>query len=108
MKQSLTTKLIAYFLVFSILPLIAVGLFTYDNGKKAIEKQTFEYLTATTDLREEMINTWISENEKEAVIIAGSPVFEKNTERLLTRVSTEPIYLRAYEDTEKYLKTEIN
>ncbi len=107
MKQSLTTKLIAYFLVFSILPLIAVGLITYDNGKKAIEEQTFEYLAATTELREEMINTWISENEKEAVIIAGSPVFEKNTERLLTRVSTEPIYLRAYEDTEKYLKTAI-
>lgn len=105
MKRSLTTKLITYFLVFSILPLIVVGLITYDNGKKAIEKQTFEYLTATTQLKEEMINTWISENEKGVLLIAGSPVFEKNTGRLLTRVKADPIYLRAYEDTGEYLET---
>ena len=107
MKRSLTTKFIAYFLVFSILPLIAVGLITYGSGKDAIEKQTFEYLTTTTELREEMINTWISENEKEIMLIAGSQIFEKNTARLLTRVETDPVYLRAYEDTVEYLETAV-
>ena len=103
MKRSLTTKFILYFLVFSILPLIAVGLITYDSGKNAIEKQTFNYLTATTGQREEMVNTWISENEKEILLIATSPIFEKNTARLLTRIEADPVYLRAYEDTVEYL-----
>jgi two-component system NtrC family sensor kinase len=105
MKRSLTTKFIAYFLVFSILPLITVGLITYISGKNAIEEQTFEYLTATAEHREETINTWISENEKEAVFIAGSSIFEKNTARLLTRIEADPVYLRAYEDMVKYLET---
>ncbi|MBU2559329.1 cache domain-containing protein, partial [archaeon] len=105
MKRSLTTKFIAYFLVFSILPLIAVGLITYDSGKSAIEKQTFEYMTATTEHREEMVNTWISNNEREMLLIATSPIFEKNTARLLTRIEADPVYLRAYEDTVKYLAT---
>jgi two-component system NtrC family sensor kinase len=105
MKRSLTTKFIAYFLVFSIVPLIAVGLITYGTGKNAIEKQTFDYLTATTAHREEMVNTWISNNEKDILMIATSPIFEKNTARLLTRIEADPVYLRAYEDTIEYLKT---
>jgi two-component system sensor kinase len=103
MKQSLTTKFIAYFMVFSILPLIAVGLITYGSGKNAIEEQTFEYLTATTELRKGTVNTWISNNEKEILLIATSPIFEENTARLLTRIEADPVYLRAYEDTVEYL-----
>ena len=103
MKQSLTTKFIAYFMVFSILPLIAVGLITYGSGKNAIEEQTFGYLTATTELREDTVNTWISENEKELSLIATSHIFEENSARLLTRIEADPVYLRAYEDTEEYL-----
>lgn len=105
MKRSLTTKFVAYFLVFSIVPLIAVGLITYGTGKNAIEKQTFDYLTATTAHREEMVNTWISNNEKDILLIATSPIFEKNTARLLTRIEADPVYLRAYEDTVDYLET---
>ncbi len=105
MKRSLTTKFILYFLVFSILPLIAVGIITYGSGKAAIEKQTFEYLTATTESGEEIVDNWISENEKEAMLIAGSPIFEKNTARLFTRIEADPVYLRAYEDTSEYLES---
>lgn len=105
MKRSLTTKLIIYFLFFSILPLATVGLITYDNGKRAIEKQTFQHLTATTQLKEEIINTWISEDEKDILLIASSPILEKNTAKLFARVKADPISLRAYEEIQEYMKT---
>jgi signal transduction histidine kinase len=94
-----------YFLIFSIIPLIIVGFMAYENGKKAIEKQAFNSLTTTTTLKEEELNNWIAENEREIQLLARSPVVQKNSVRLITHIKTDPVYLRAYEEMSEYFKT---
>ncbi|MFH1774499.1 MAG: ATP-binding protein [Methanobacteriota archaeon] len=101
----LKIRLMAYFLIFSIVPLTVVGFMAYESGRKAIEVQSFNYLTTATALKEEEIEAWIANKEKEIVLLARSPAVQKNSLRLATHIKTDPVYTRAYEDMFYEFKT---
>lgn len=102
--MGLMIKLMVYFLTFSIVPLTVIGFMAYDSGRRAIEAQTSNYLTTTTVLKEGEIEAWIDEKEREVLLLARSPVVQKNSFRLGTRTKGDPIYMRAYEDLLNQLK----
>lgn len=107
MKRSLTTKLVFYFLILSFIPLAAAGYTAYENGKKAIEKQTFNYLTATTQLKEEEIEGWIEENKRGLQLLSFSPILKKNIPILLSARLDSPLYMRAYEESQELFEQTI-
>lgn len=108
MKTPLAAKLMVYFLLFSVIPLIIVGYTAYENGRKAIEAQTFDYLTATTQLKEEEIEGWIEENEKTLKFLSYSPLLGKNIPILLsTHREGDPIYMRAYEEVLEFFRNSV-
>ncbi|MBI5254034.1 MAG: HAMP domain-containing protein [Euryarchaeota archaeon] len=103
--MGLMIKLTVYFLIFSIVPLTVIGFMAYDSGRRAIEAQTSNYLTATTVLKEGEIEAWIDKKEREILLLARSPVVQKNSFRLAARMKGDPIYMRAYEDMLTQFKT---
>jgi signal transduction histidine kinase len=97
-------KLMGYFLMSSLIPIFIVGFMAYDSGQRAIEKQTSEYLITTANLRAEELNRWISVEEIEVELLAGSAVIQRSAPRVVTRTQAEPVYKRAYEEMLAYLR----
>jgi|Deesub1362A_J573_1020465.scaffolds.fasta_scaffold00105_75 signal transduction histidine kinase len=99
MKISLTSKLVLYFLSLSILPLSIVGYALYENGKEAIERQTFSYLDTATQMQEGELDLWLGKNIDALRLLTFSPILEKNAPILATsRIKADPVYMRAYEE----------
>ena len=55
LKKSLNTKLIALFLLVSIMPIAIVGYISYANSEKALEKEQFAKLSALSETNEEAV-----------------------------------------------------
>lgn len=104
-RRGLMAKLMGYFLMSSLIPIFIVGYMAYDSGQRAIEKQTSDYLTTTANLRAEELNRWISVEEIEVELLAGSPVVQRNAPRVIARTQADPVYKRSYEEMLDYFKS---
>ncbi len=102
--MGLMIKLMVYFLIFSIVPLTLIGFMAYESGRNAIEVQTSNYLTTTTILKEREIEAWINKKERAILLLARSPIAQKNSLRLAPRMKGDPVYMRAYEDMQAQFK----
>ena len=69
--KSIQTRLIYWFLILSLVPLlIALGI-TYFQRAQAIESSTFEKLTAIRDLKVQQLSRWLDEGSGDLMTIAG-------------------------------------
>lgn len=70
-RGSIRKKLMLIFLALSLVPTLAVGLFTYLQNRQTIEQITREDLSRSAELTDSAINRWISERMDDMQVIAG-------------------------------------
>jgi PAS domain S-box-containing protein len=63
--MKLTGKLIVSFLLLSLIPTAAVGYLAFNHGRRTIERDTINHLTATTILKEAEFERWIAKSKRE-------------------------------------------
>jgi signal transduction histidine kinase len=103
-RRGLMTKLLGYFLMSSLIPIFIVGYMAYDSGQRAIEKQTSQYLLITANLRAEELERWVSVEEIEVQLLAGSAPFQRSAQRIVTRGEADPVYKRSHEEIINYFR----
>jgi hypothetical protein len=68
--KSIKTRLTYWFLLLSLIPLLATLGITYYQQVKTIESATFDKLTAIRDLKKERLIDWLDERKKEVTVVS--------------------------------------
>jgi PAS domain S-box-containing protein len=72
----LAPKLTLIFFVIAIVPLVIVGVATYEISRQTILRQTIYHLISTNILKEAELNRWIEDGKGELERLAGRPYFK--------------------------------
>jgi Cache domain/His Kinase A (phospho-acceptor) domain len=86
--QPLTDKVASVFLLLALLALAVVGGVTFIQAREALKQAAFDRLEVTASLKEEEINRWFEDQERDFLLITRSPDVQSNLKVLLS--STEP------------------
>ncbi|MCB0208694.1 MAG: HAMP domain-containing protein [Anaerolineae bacterium] len=70
--NSLQTKLLGFFLALSLLPLLAIGIFTDWQIEQALYTHATDELATLANIQADEINAWLSDRKREMKVIAGS------------------------------------
>ncbi len=95
--MNLTSKLIAVFLLLSIVPLSLVGYLSYSRGRHAIERDTVNSLLTNTLLKEAEFKQWIDDSESDTRLLAQRPLVRQYAAVLVSRDPANPEYQAAYD-----------
>jgi signal transduction histidine kinase/HAMP domain-containing protein len=85
--MKLLTKLLLLLVLLTTLPLAAVGVIAYENGRRTIEQNMFDHLTAVDTLKVASFERWIIDNEQALVAQAQRPTLRAQIAVLATHVS---------------------
>ncbi|MCP4989557.1 MAG: hypothetical protein GY928_26940, partial [Colwellia sp.] len=69
-------KLIGCFLLMTMIPLLAVSIISYYNGKKAVEQRLIEQLTSIADLKKSELQGWLRERLLDTNVISRNKFLE--------------------------------
>lgn len=95
-RRGLSEKLIAYYLVVSLISLSTIGYMAFHNGKKTIERQVENHLITTATLKEQGVYDWIRYHEAANKRLAMSPYVIENTALLNVRSESGMEHTGAY------------
>lgn len=70
MRINLSTKIISLFILGGIIPMVAIGILSYINSSKSLEKQAFNQLTAVRDIKRAFIDDWFTKRKCNIVTFA--------------------------------------
>jgi PAS domain S-box-containing protein len=73
---SIRGKLIGYFLLITMIPLLTVSIISYYNGKEAVEQRVIEQLTSIADLKKIELQSWLQERLLDTKIISSNKFLE--------------------------------
>ena len=83
--KKISTRIIYWFLLLSLIPLLTALVITYFQRKQVIEANAFNKLIAIKDLKVQQLNYWLGERSGDLKVIAGDfeiqeleLIFEKN------------------------------
>ncbi|MBI2472286.1 MAG: hypothetical protein HYV59_13780 [Planctomycetes bacterium] len=74
MKMNLSTKIISLFVLGGVIPMVAIGILSYNSSSKALEKQAFNQLVSVRNTKQVNINDWFNERKANMVTLAESPL----------------------------------
>jgi len=74
--NSIGGRLIAWFLIFSLVPLIGISTFNYLTSKTNMTNNAISNMNATANLTADVLNDWLNEKIEVANNIGQNPVFE--------------------------------
>jgi signal transduction histidine kinase len=94
----LATRLTAFFLALSIVPLVIVGYLAFDSGRRSIEQDTFNRLISTTILKEAEFERWVEGNERVLRALAIGSGFRQDAAALASLDPAYPAYQAARRD----------
>ena len=70
-RRSLMTRLVASFLLLSVLMVGVVGVVAYLRAKSSLEGTVFDRLGAASELKADSLDRWIDEQRRNVVFVAG-------------------------------------
>ncbi len=70
-RRSLMARLVASFLILSVLMVAVVGLVAYLRAKSSLEGTVFDRLHAASELKADSLDRWIDEQRRNVVFVAG-------------------------------------
>ncbi|MEJ2207568.1 MAG: GAF domain-containing protein [Anaerolineae bacterium] len=110
LPSSLFARLLIYFVLLAVIPLITVGAITYYQGQRTLRDNILDHLTTTAILKEEEINRWVGSMEQDVELLAADPTLQQWTTVLLADegqgVGDSPAEgSDAYESLHAYLDT---
>lgn len=74
MKMNLNTKIISLFIIGGLVPLVAIGIWSYYSSSKALEERAFNQLTSIRDAKKANIGDWFHEREVNMNQLVTSPI----------------------------------
>jgi GAF domain-containing protein/HAMP domain-containing protein len=101
--RSLTARLVIYFLLLALVPLIIVSYVAYNSGREALKRDVLNHLSTTAILKEDEINRWIADKKRSTRLLAQTPIVRQHSKPLVTELETSPGFLSAYEVLGDYL-----
>lgn len=72
-SMTLRRKLIIFFLIISLIPIVSVSYWAYDSGKKTTENRELAHLTSVADLKKEEIEHWVIERTGDLIVQSEDP-----------------------------------
>ncbi len=94
--MKLTTRLSLYFFVFSFLPILVLGFFIYDYGRKVIEQNMATHLSSTTIYKQAEFERWINNSAEKLALLAQRPQVQDFTASLMIADPEGVIYKVAH------------
>ena len=94
--MKLTTRLGIYFFVFSFLPILVLGFFTYNYGRSVIEQNVAMHLSSTTIYKQAEFERWINSSAEKLALLAEDPQVQDFTESLIIADPQGVVYKVAY------------
>lgn len=102
-KKSLTTRLVCYFLLLSLVIVSLVGYLAYVQATEALKESVFDRLDAVSTLKEDGFDHWVDDQLQNVVMIAWLPAVREQTGTLLSHGRSGPGYQQAYASLTDYL-----
>jgi len=78
----LTTRLMLFFLLLSVVPVGVVGWLVYETAKHAIEQGAINHLVSTNLLKEGELDWWLNGNERQLRSLANRPLVSQYAAQL--------------------------
>ncbi len=102
-QKSLRTRLTLYMLLLFVVPVIAVAILAYQQGRSALLDSTFNRLETTATLKENDIQRWVSSQKNLVRLLARDPIFDTYGPILLTLDEEDPAFQTAHDALYRYL-----
>jgi len=71
-KLSVTAKIIVLFVLAGVIPLIAIGVLSYINSSKALERQAFNQLASVREIKKGQIERFFAERQGDMGVLADT------------------------------------
>jgi PAS domain S-box-containing protein len=107
LTKSLTTRLVCYFLLLSLVIVSMVGYLAYVEATGALKQSVFDRLDAVSTLKENEFNNWVNDQIQNVIMIAWLPAVREQTEILLSTRSSDPDHKTAYTNLSEYLNLDV-
>ena len=94
--KSFVSRLVAGFLVLSLLAVAATSLVAFSVARKILYGSVYDRLTVAATLKENELDRWIEDQKQEVVYLAKSPAIRDNAAILIGRDENHPYYQQAH------------
>ena len=104
-QTSLMARLVGYFLLLSLVTVGLVGYIASLQARSALETSVFERLNASAAFKEGELNRWVSDQERDVILLARSQYILAQTQELLERSDVDPAFREIHERCLNYLQS---
>ncbi len=102
-EQNFTLKVASSFFCLSLIALGVVGGVTFWKAREALKKAAFDRLQVTATLKEEEINRWFEEQQRDFLLTTQFPDVQANLKILLSQNPSEADSKTAFRILSRYL-----
>lgn len=106
LRNSLTARLVGYFLPLSFLVLAVLVIGSFINRRNAIIAYAYERLEITSTLKEEELNRWLGDKQSEVLSLSRNSSITRNMSNLTSFPEGSGIYLRTLNTLSEFLNEE--
>jgi PAS domain S-box-containing protein len=107
LTRSLTTRLVCYFLLLSLIIVSIAGYLAYIQAMGALKQSVFDRLDAVSTLKENEFDNWVNDQIQNVIMIAWLPAVREQTEILLSTPDSDPDHKAAYTSLSEDLDLEV-
>ncbi len=101
LKRNLKARMVAYFLLLSVLVVVALSTVAFFVAQETLKDRAFERLEVTSNLKELQLNLFVEEQQDNIIRIAEIPPIREAAEMVLSREPGTPGYRAAYNTLEQ-------
>lgn len=101
-QKSLQSRLIIYFLICSLIPLLLMAVLAYLLGRASLQQTTLERLQTAAVIKEEQINAWVAEKVRLIEVLASSPVVIAGAEQMVAHEEGSRQFNESYQAISTY------
>lgn len=94
-QTSLVARLVLYFLLWSLLSVLILGLVGYSQAKKALERSVLARLEVSSTLKADALGKWAEDQRREFLLFANLQPVRSAAEELLRHDEKEPGFRKA-------------
>ncbi|ATX79726.1 His Kinase A (phospho-acceptor) domain-containing protein [Mariprofundus aestuarium] len=101
--KRIRTRLIVWFLLISLTPLLLAILITYDQRVSVIETRTLDKLTAIRDLKVERLQGWLQERSSDLEVMSSDAELS-SLKNIISKDNSNPDRLEEFEIIRKFIQ----